>query len=319
MTGRDILVIGAGSIGRRHATNLADLGVHVSIYDVNTPSLDDFCRDSRISAVHNLEKYLDENICSAAIICTPNHLHIPYAQKAADAGLHLFIEKPLSNSLEGIDHLTKTVGAKRLMTMAGFNLRYEPGLRFIKKHLIPENVAFALIEFGSYLPGWRPGTDYRKIYSANKSMGGGIILDDVHELDYACWLLGYPSSVTSRFGTWGSLELDVEDVADIQMGYPDKQVMIHMDYLQRVYTRRCKIIMKDGFGIEWAYGDHATIFSDSGENSIHYKSTFSANDMYVEEMREFLACLNSGKFPESDLANAIRILKTALIVKREHA
>jgi predicted dehydrogenase len=317
MKEHDILVIGAGSIGRRHAVNLSDLGASVSIYDVNPVALDEFCRDSRFLAVYNLENALENNYYTAALVCTPNHLHIPCAQKVADAGIHLFIEKPLSHSLEGVDHLLKTVETKGLLTMAGFNLRYEPGLRFIKNHIVPENVAFALIEFGSYMPGWRPGTDYRKIYSANKSMGGGIILDDVHELDYACWLFGYPDSVVSSSGTFSPLEIDVEDVADIQMKYFDKLVTIHMDYLQRQYTRRCKIVMKDGYSIEWVYGDHATLCYKSGEQSIQYKDSFSPNDMYKDEMWEFLSCLETGKAPESDLSNAVTILKIAMEAKQE--
>jgi predicted dehydrogenase len=313
----EILIIGAGSIGRRHAANLAELGANVSIHDVNPSALESFCKDPRYSPVYDLDRSLCDGRYSAAIICTPNHLHIPYAQKAADAGLHLFIEKPLSHTLEGVDRLAETVEKNHLMAMAGFNLRYEPGLQFIKKVLDPANVAFASLEFGSYLPGWRPGTDYRTVYSANRSMGGGIILDDVHELDYACWLFGYPASIHSDFGTFGSLGIDVEDVADIHMRYPDRHVAIHMDYLQREYSRRCKIIMKDGFGIEWVYGDHATIHSGSGDQSVQYKDMFAANDMYRDEMREFLSCIREDRNPESDLANAITILKIALEAKQE--
>jgi len=317
MKGVTILVIGAGSIGRRHAANLFDLGAHVSMYDVNTALLEEFCENSHFFAVYDLDLDLKTKDYTAALICTPTSLHIPYAQKVAEAGINLFIEKPLSHSLEGVNHLVDTVKTNRLLTMAGFNLRFEPGLMFIKKNLKPDNVAFANIEFGSYLPEWRPGIDYRDVYSARKSMGGGIILDDVHELDYACWLFGYPESICSSFGTCSSLEIDVEDVADIQMRYRNKLVTIHMDYLQRIYTRQCKIVMKDGFCIEWVYGDHATFFFDAGEQSIHYKNTFSANDMYKNEMREFLSCLETHKNPESNLNNAVTILKIALEAKRE--
>jgi len=317
MSEQQILVIGAGSIGRRHATNLFRLGVHVGINDVNATAIKAFCQDSKCSPVFDLDKALAAGEYCAALVCTPNHLHISCAQAVADAGLHIFIEKPLSHTLAGVDHLLSTIRRKGLLSMAGFNLRYEPGLRFIKDHLDPTNVAFARIEFGSYLPGWRPGVDYRTVYSAQKSMGGGIILDDVHELDYACWLLGYPESIHSGFGTFGSLEIDVEDVADIQLKYPDKLVTIHTDYLQRTYTRKCKIVMKDGFAIEWIYGDHASIFSASGERSVYYKDHFSANDMYLDEMQEFLRCLKLDEPPESDLTNAAAILELALGAKKE--
>lgn len=317
MKEQNMLVIGAGSIGRRHAANLQELGARVSIYDVNATAVREFCKNARCSPVFDFETSLATGGYTAALVCTPNHLHIPYAQAVADADIHLFIEKPLSHSLKGVDRLISSVEEKGLLTMAGFNLRFEPGLRFIKTHLDPAQVAFALIEFGSYLPGWRPGVDYRTVYSAQKSMGGGIILDDVHELDYACWLFGYPASICSGFGTFGTLGIDVEDVADIQLNYPDKMVTIHTDYLQRTYTRRCKIVLKDGFAIDWVYGDHATIFSEAGERTLQYNDMFSTNDMYRDEMREFLTCLEQGRPPESDLANAAAVLKIALDAKKE--
>jgi predicted dehydrogenase len=209
------------------------------------------------------------------------------------------------------------VEQKGLIGMAGFNLRFEPGLAYIRQRLDPASVAFAQVEFGSYLPGWRPGTDYTKGYSSNRSMGGGIILDDVHEIDYACWLFGYPESVLSTAGTFGNLTIDVEDTADLQLHYPDKIVTIHSDYLQRRYTRRCKICFRDGYSTEWVFGDHVTEFTERGEDTFSYRDRFSTNDMYLEEMRHFLACVDSGTTPESSLAHAARILDIALAAKRE--
>jgi predicted dehydrogenase len=303
MKKKDILVIGAGSIGRRHALNLSKLGARVSMYDTDQTSLLEFCKSKSFTPVLNLERDMEKCNYSAAIVCTPNHLHIPYAQMGADAGIHLFIEKPLSHSFEGIARLIDTVKAKKLLAMAGFNLRFEPGLKFIKKNLDLKNVAFAIIEYGSYMPEWRKGVDYRKTYSANKSMGGGIILDDVHELDYACWLFGYPDTFHACYGKYSSFEIDVEDVADFHMKYPDKLVTIHADYLQRHYTRSCKICFRDGYLTEWVFGDHVTEYTETGENIFSYRDRFTANDMYLEEMRYFLTRVENGTTPESNLEN----------------
>jgi predicted dehydrogenase len=317
MKKKEMLVIGAGSIGQRHALNLSELGVRVSLYDTNKVSLLEFCKSTGFTPVINLERDLEKSNYCAAIVCTPNHLHIPYAQMVADAGIHLFIEKPLSHSFEGIACLIETVKARKLLAMAGFNLRFEPGLKFIKKNLDLKNVAFAIIEYGSYMPEWRKGVDYRKTYSANKSMGGGIILDDVHELDYACWLFGYPDTFHASYGKYSSFEIDVEDVVDFQMKYPDKLVTIHADYLQRNYTRSCKIGFRDGYGIEWIFGSHVTIYSESGEKTNNYKAHFSVNDMYKDEMKEFIHSIDQGIQPESDLDNAARILTMAISAKME--
>jgi len=314
---KKIVIIGAGSIGRRHATNLATLGTDVSVFDANQTLLKMICADNNWDPVYDLDLALDQNRFDAAIICTPNHLHIPFAQKAVDAGLHIFVEKPLSHTLDGVEDLLAVQNRKDLIGMAGFNLRFEPGLQYIKQRLDPARVAFAHVEFGAYLPGWRPGTDYTKGYSANKSMGGGIILDDVHEIDYACWLFGYPASVLSTFGTYGNLDIDVEDVADMHLHYPDKIVTIHSDYLQRRYNRSCKICFRNGYSTEWVFGDHVTEYTETGENIFSYRDRFIANDMYFEEMRYFLSCVENGTLPESTLENAAKILKIALTAKKE--
>ena len=248
-----IIIVGTGSIGRRHAANLTTLGTDVSVFDVNQTLLKTVCTENKWDPVFDLNLALDQNRFDAAIICTPNHLHIPYAQKAIDAGLHIFVEKPLSHTLDGVGELLGALKKSGLVGMAGFNLRFEPGLRYMKQRLDLDQVAFAHVEFGSYLPGWRPGTDYTKGYSANKSMGGGIILDDVHEIDYACWLFGYPRSVQSASGTYGRLGIDVEDVADMHLHYQDKIVTLHSDYLQKRYTRTCKICFRDGYSMEWVF------------------------------------------------------------------
>lgn len=315
MNEKKILVIGAGSIGRRHAVNLSDLGARVSVYDVNTASLDEFCKDSRYSAVHDLEYALKYNQYSAAIVCTPNHLHISVAQMVADASINLFIEKPLSHTNDGVTALISTIKSRDLICMAGFNLRYEPGLQYIKKILNPEDVAFAHIEFGSYLPSWRPSTDYQKSYSSNRSMGGGIILDDVHEIDYTCWLFGDPLNVQCSPGTFGNLDIDVEDTAEFVFHYPDKIVTIHCDYLQRKYTRQCKICLKNGETIEWVFGERVTIHSVNGERIFAYADKFSNNEMYILEMKDFLECIEQARAPESDIENAAKILRIALEAK----
>ena len=198
---KKIIIIGAGSIGRRHATNLANLGTDVSAFDVDQTLIRKICAENSWNPVYVLDPALEQDQFDAAIICTPNHLHIPYAQKAVDAGLNVFIEKPLSHNRQGVDELVTDVKKKDLVGMAGFMLRYEPGLQYIKNHVVPQDIAFAQVESGSHMPTWRPGIDYRKTYSANRSMGGGIILDDVHEIDYACWLFGYPADVAVYFWT----------------------------------------------------------------------------------------------------------------------
>jgi predicted dehydrogenase len=313
---KKIIVIGAGSIGRRHAGNLAHLGAEVSMYDVNQNLLKTTCTDNHWNPVFDLESAFEHKQFDAAIICTPTHLHIPIAQKVVDAGFDIFIEKPLSHTHDGVDELIKEIKNNHIIAMAGFNLRFEPGIAYLKKIIDPKNVAFVQIESGSHMPTWRPGVDYRTVYSANKSMGGGIILDDVHELDYACWLFGYPDSVICSYGKFSNFEIDVEDTAEFQLKYPDKLIAIHSDYLQKRYTRRCKICFRDGNTIEWVFGDRVVEYHNGNEKVFSYKDNFEVNNLYLQEMQMFLYHIEERSLPESDILNASKILKIALQAKQ---
>lgn len=310
-----ILVVGAGSIGRRHAGNLHALGCDVGVHDVSAERMKECCAASGCRVVPDLGQALASGGFNAAVICTPTTNHVPAAQACAEAGLHIFIEKPLSDRYPGVNHLLETVRSRDLIAMVGFNLRYEPGLRWLKQNLDPRTIAFGRVEFGSYLPGWRPEQDYRTVYSAKKELGGGIILDDVHEIDYPCWIFGYPRKVQSTSGRFGKLDIDVEDTAEIQLIYPDQVLTVHMDYLQRKYTRRAMFCTREGYVCTWVFGVGVTWTDTAGEHAYTYADDFHINDLYVAEMQDFLASLAGGPSPQSSLANGAEILRIALQVK----
>src|SRR5262249_50073259 len=128
-----------------------------------------------------------------AFITAPTRLHIPLALQAAEHGCHLFVEKPLADCLEGVERFLETVKERNLVTLVGCNLRFHPGLIQVKR-LLEEGaigrVIAARVEVGQYLPDWHPQEDYRQGYSARRELGGGVILDAIHEIDYVRWLLG---------------------------------------------------------------------------------------------------------------------------------
>jgi hypothetical protein len=107
----------------------------------------------------------------------------------------------------------------------------------------------------------------------------------------------------------------VEDVADIQLIYPDKLVTIHSDYLQRQYTRRCKVCLRDGDILEWEFGKWVTTITEEKRAVFSYAGTFDPNQMYIEEMKVFIESIKNRTLPESDIENAEKILKIALKAK----
>lgn len=191
-----ILICGVGSIGQRHLDNLALLGYEdILLYRVRNAPLKN---SGRTYPTYNvLEEALGQGP-SVALICNPTHLHVPTALRCAAAGCHLFIEKPLSHILDGIDELRQTLKSTGKHTMVGYMMRFHPCLLKAKDWMETGRIGrpvYARTQWGEYLPDWHPHEDYRASYAAQRSMGGGPALTLSHELDLLLWLFGRAADV----------------------------------------------------------------------------------------------------------------------------
>src|SRR5450755_1209977 len=313
------LVVGCGSIGRRHARNLKALGVQQLGFCDTSPEALKECREELNGEVFGdygeaLEKFRPDIV----LICTPPVYHVEEALAALRAHAHVFIEKPLSHESSGIQVLIAEARRRDRNVQVGYNLRFHPGLLILKELIDSGKIGRVLwlnVEAGQYLPDWRPWQHYRESYSARQELGGGIILDGSHELDYICWLLGRPIEVTCRAEHLSSLEVDVEDSAWIYMKFPDRRrAELNLDFVQRAYTRTCKVVGETGTAL-WDFNvPEVRWFSSErpGWESIPY--VFEPNDMYVAEMVHFLNSLGSGTGPMIDLEqgrDVIRVVEAA--------
>jgi predicted dehydrogenase len=315
------LVIGCGSIGKRHIGNLIALNERdILAFDVMPDRRREVQSLFGVSVLDNLVDAWKAGP-DVVVVTAPTSLHLSAAIEAAQRRCHLFIEKPLSHNREGLEDLQDLVRKKGLLTLVGCNMRFHPGVQRIKKMLEDGAIGRTMAiraEFGQYLPDWHPGEDYRQGYSARSELGGGIILDAIHEIDYIRWLAGEVDTVACLCGKIGSLEIDTEDTAAILLRFTNGAIgEIHMDYLQRAYTRTCRIIGEEGT-IRW---DHAakTVACYSAGNrawqSLRDPTDWEPNRMYLDEFRHFLACLAGNEKPCQDVFEATRVLKIALAAR----
>lgn len=317
------LVIGCGSIGKRHIGNLQSLGQEVLAVDPSETSRKTVEEKFNIKTFDNLENALNEKP-DAVFICTPTSTHFDVASSALDHA-HVFVEKPVCVTLEHADKLKEKAKKNNRIVQVGYNLRYTTALKKVKELLVSGKIGkliSARLIFASYLPQWRPGTDYRKSYSANKSMGGGIILDASHELDYVCWLMGKPTSVTCVANKISNLDLDVEDNADIILVFENGSVAnIHLDYLRQDYTRECELVGEKGTIIcklDFKNGKYTIEIKsfDSDKNITQAEliahDKLNPNDMYVEEVKAFIAAIEHNAKASPDLEDGVLALAISL-------
>jgi len=257
----------------------------------------------------------------ATIVANPTSEHINVALKAAKEGVNLFIEKPLSNNMKGVNHLKKILNQKNIIVSIGYNMRFLESLNFIKENLENKTIGkviSARLQVGQYLPDWNPSLDYSSMYSAKSELGGGVILTLSHELDYARWLFGEVKEVMAFSDKISNLKIDVEDTADVMLKFLSKSVAtIHMDYLQRVPSRTAEIIGDNGM-MTWQYIAHMNKVTILTKNSIKV-TEFPIDDMamtYLKQISNFLKAIEGKTKPKVDLKEGIDTLKVALAVKK---
>lgn len=315
------LVAGCGSIGKRHIGNLLALGVKdVVAFDPRQDRRAEAAEKFQIKTVERLEEAWPWKP-DAAIIATPTAFHIPPALEAAEHGCHLFIEKPLSDNLSGVARLLDLVREKRLATLVGCNTRFVPGYRKMKE-LIAEGAIGRVVavraEAGQYLPEWHPWEDYRQGYSAQRRLGGGVILDAIHELDYVRDLVGEVQSVSCLAGKLSHLEIDTEDVAAILLRHNSGAISeIHLDYVQRVKSRNCEVIGDEGT-IRWDFASGEVSCYQAGKKDWEKypaPGDWQLNQMYVDELQHFLGCVAGKERPVCDVFEGERVLRIALAAR----
>lgn len=315
------LVIGCGSIGKRHIQNLQSLGVS-NLIAIDTQDN----RRREVEARFNIKTFPDlyaalSHGADVAIICTPNKHHITNAIQAAKFGCHLFVEKPLSDSLADLDKLADEIEKRRLKSFVGCNFRFDPGMIYTKQ-LIDKRITGRIIsvrsQFGQYLPDWHPWEDYRKTYSARNDLGGGVLLDRIHEINYLRWLLGEFEEVYALIGHLSQLEIDTEDVSEILVRFCSGAFgSIHLDYIRPIYDCSLEIVGEKGI-IQWSFQDHRVRWYLAEEKTWQSKqwSDYDNNQMYLDEMANFIRILHGEKCSENDVNEGIKDLQIIIAAKK---
>lgn len=316
-----ILIIGLGSIGRRHMKNLAALGVRQlaavtqSRGGLFSDSLPPFLSFERLETA--LEWAPD-----AVFICNPSAMHLETALTAAKAGCHLFLEKPVSHNLEGIYELEQLVEQQSLLVQVGFQFRFHGVFQQIKAALDRGQLGKILAahaHWGEYLPDWHPWEDYRQSYSAREALGGGVLRTLCHPFDYLRWFLGDVATVHAIGGHLSDLETDTEDAALVSLKFAQGAIgSVYLDYVSRPAQHRLQIIGEKG-RIEWdnASGE-AKMYSRGGTavEAISPGIFFERNEMFRAEVAAFLDAVKQGRETTAcTLQDGIRALEIALQAK----
>ena len=311
------LICGVGSIGARHIRNIVELGYSDIILLRSgksiLPHLDEF---SGYPTYFDIDEALAQkpDIC---VISNPTSMHIATAIAAAKNGCHLFIEKPLANNLLGIDELEVIVQEKSLKTLVAYQFRYHPHLKLLKKLLIDSSEygspIYATAEWSEYLPDWHPWEDYKESYAAKSALGGGVLLTQIHPLNYLNFLFGEICKTHILKHASKSLGIDVDDTADILIEFASGvSGHVHVDFIQKPRVHRLKVVTDKG-RFEWDCHENSLVFTDmDGEVHDFENNGFERNDMFVAMLSSFISEVNGSESPGFDVTQASREMKILL-------
>jgi len=312
-----VLLIGSGSIGKRHMRNLRMLRPEVRFDVLRERSLPshglDFAERCTISS--SLDEALDK-APQLMIIANPSALHLPYLTAAITRSIPFYAEKPVVSSVEDLSSLAKCLSAVRELpaNIVGCNLRFLPSLIAMKDMVdtgVLGNICYASFEAGQWLPDWRPGKNYRESYSAQRNLGGGVALDLIHEVDSARWLIGDFGDVKGMFASSSSLEIDVEDTASFLMKADRGAIVsVNVNYVSRSPFRRYRVVGDEGT-VEWDLPNRAlrlSTASSTGEIPLA-PDAFDVDKTYVTAMSDLLRAVENGGNTSQSLAEGVAALE----------
>ena len=331
-----VLMIGLGGIGQRHLRNLHTLlGDRLEVLAYRVRRHSDVLTDKlqvepgstleekyRVTVFDDLDTALAQRP-EAAFICNPSSLHLPVAMAAARAGCHLFIEKPLSHDVRDVDALIDLVESKKLAALVAYQMRFHPCLQEVRALLARTAVGRVVAvraEVGEYLPGWHPYEDYRQMYASRSDLGGGVVLSQIHEMDYILWLFGFPKRLFAVGGHLTRLEVDVEDVASILMDCGGIPVHLHQDYIQTPPSRTLQIVGDAGKILVDFRALSVESFDEKGVFArVKAFPDFERNQLFLDELKHFFACIRGEEKPLVSLRDGARSLRMALAAKESLA
>lgn len=254
-----------------------------------------------------------------AVIANPAPFHVASAQRLADSGTHLLVEKPIAACVDGVARLLDSVWERGTILLTGYNLRFLPSLQKFRDLLVAKEIGkvwSVRCEIGQYLPSWRPDTDYRQNVSARRELGGGALLELSHEIDYLRWIFGEVDHVNATISQQSTLEIDVEDTAHLILGFAPAEDghrlvgTLNMDIIRHDTTRLCTAIGENS-SLRWNGLTGVVEKFEAGAKEWRelFRHQHQRDDSYLAEWRHFLICVKEQKAPLASGEDGLRVLQ----------
>jgi predicted dehydrogenase len=298
-----VLIIGLGSIGKKHIALVNSIEPGSIIFALRSKKEAEVY--TGVTNIYSLDEIAITTV-DFAIIANPTSEHKKTIEKLIKYEIPLFIEKPLHDTLD-VSNLIDSITSKCIISYVACNLRFLESIKFIKDKIANCKLNEVNAYCGSYLPEWRPNNDFRKLYSANKELGGGVHIDLIHEIDYIYWLFGIPKEVKRNFRSQSSLSISAYDYANYLLDYEGFCANIVLNYYRRDPKRTIELIFEDETWSVDLLKNQIIV-----DQRIIFTSTLRITDTYLSQMKYFINCIDKKVNTFNTVSDAYNVLKICL-------
>ena len=299
-----ILFIGLGGAGQRHLRliNVNSKKTELIAFrsTSKTPVLNaDFSinSDDSLEDLYGVKIFPDLNSAldckpDLAVISTPSSMHMNYVKLMISMGIDVFVEKPLSNTLDGFDEIMKLIQLNNVRFNVGFQRRFHPHLSRLNELIKSKElgkISNVIFTVASYIPYWHPYEDFRDLYACRQDLGGGVLLTEIHEFDLCVWYFGSPESVSCVGGTYSDAGIDVEDTARVTLDYGNFLVQVNLTFWQKHAERSVSISTEEAY-LFWSQDDNTLVeeYYNGNKTKVSTANNYTNDTMFDLQTKSIL-------------------------------
>lgn len=309
-----ILIVGAGSVGARHADNLRELGAQTGAVDPRKDRRAAFAERFASPVFAGLPEALDAGGWDGAAICSPTRFHVEQGLACLEAGLPLLLEKPVAMDLESARRLAQGAERCERPVLLGYTWRWWPPLQRVRTELAAGRIGRVLsasFVMSAHLEDWHPWEPLEDFFMAHAELGGGALLDESHWLDQMLWLLGMPHTISGRVEKISALPISADDNVDLLARFEDgRRVHLHLDLYGRPHRKEIRFVGETGTLLWTENPNRIAVAGDAEGTWQEIGFDCARNDMFMAVARDFLALLEAPeRRPACTLEEGLQVMR----------